>query len=64
MISLYAGFDVLEEDYTGSQDGLHAFEVHDLLQDTRYLWNRIRNYVKPNPSTLSAHTFRVRPILQ
>jgi hypothetical protein len=40
---------------------LQTFEVHDLPQDTRYLWTGIGNYVKPNPLTLSAHTFRVRP---
>jgi hypothetical protein len=41
---------------------LHAFEVHDLPQVTRYFWSGLRNYVNPNPLNLSAHTFRVRPI--
>jgi hypothetical protein len=57
-----AGFDVPEEDCSGSQHELPTLEVHDLPQDRRYLWSRIRNRVKPNPLTLSAHNFRVRPI--
>jgi hypothetical protein len=41
---------------------LHAFEVHDLPQVTRYLGRGIRTYVEPNPLNPSAPTFRMRPI--
>ncbi len=36
------------------------FQVHDLLDDARYIWNGPRNYVELNPHKLPAHIFRVR----
>jgi hypothetical protein len=35
--------------------GFHTFEVHDLPQDTRYLWSGIKSYVKTKPLTLRAY---------
>ena len=43
--------------------GLEAdetYQVHDLLNDARYLWQGRRNYVELNPSVVPAHIFRVR----
>jgi starch synthase (maltosyl-transferring) len=36
------------------------YQVHDLLSDTRYLWNGPRNYVEINPQMVSGHIFRLR----
>ena len=37
-----------------------AYEVHDLLNDARYIWRGRRNYVELDPQTQPAHIFRVR----
>lgn len=37
-----------------------TYQVHDLLTDTRYIWDGGRNYVELNPHTVPAHIFRVR----
>ncbi|MEA2453667.1 MAG: hypothetical protein QOG04_2377 [Actinomycetota bacterium] len=34
-----------------------AFEVHDLLSDTRFVWNGPSNYVRLDPNVESAHVF-------
>jgi starch synthase (maltosyl-transferring) len=39
----------------------HAFQVHDLLGDGRYLWQGARNYVELFPESLPAHILHVRP---
>ena len=36
------------------------FQVHDLMDDARYLWNGARNFVQLDPNTLPAHIFRLR----
>ena len=36
-------------------------EVHDLLDDSRYIWHGRRNYVELDPATRPAHIFRVAP---
>ncbi len=36
------------------------FEVHDLLNDHRYLWHGPRNYVELDPAITQAHIFRLR----
>ncbi|MEX2374385.1 MAG: alpha-1,4-glucan--maltose-1-phosphate maltosyltransferase, partial [Dehalococcoidia bacterium] len=36
------------------------FEVHDLLNDSRYLWYGAHNYVELNPAVSQAHIFRLR----
>jgi starch synthase (maltosyl-transferring) len=36
------------------------YQVHDLLTDSRYLWNGPRNYVELNPQVTPAHIFTVR----
>jgi starch synthase (maltosyl-transferring) len=43
----------------GAVDG-DAYQVHDLLTDTRYLWHGRRNYVELDPFVQPAHVFRVR----
>ena len=37
-----------------------VYQVHDLLNDARYLWHGPRNYVELNPQIQPAHIFRVR----
>jgi len=41
-------------------EGSHAFQVHDLLGEGRYLWKGPRNFVKLTPGSLPAHIFYVR----
>jgi len=36
------------------------FQVHDLLDNRRYLWNGSRNFVQLKPHTAPAHIFRLR----
>lgn len=36
------------------------YQMHDLLDDTRYLWNGPRNFVQLNPSIIPAHIFCLR----
>ena len=43
----------------GSIEG-DTYQVHDLLNDARYLWHRGANYVELNPEMQPAHVFRVR----
>ena len=37
-----------------------SFQAHDLLTDSRYLWQGTRNYVELNPHVLPAHILRIR----
>jgi starch synthase (maltosyl-transferring) len=41
-------------------DSRRAYQLHDLLTDTRYLWSGPTNYVELNPVVRSAHVFRLR----
>ena len=41
-------------------DPAHAFQVHDLLGEGRYLWHGARNYVELVPESLPAHILHVR----
>jgi starch synthase (maltosyl-transferring) len=41
-------------------DPAHAFQVHDLLGEGRYLWQGARNYVELIPESLPAHILHVR----
>jgi starch synthase (maltosyl-transferring) len=41
-------------------DPAQPYQVHDLLTDTRYLWQGARNYVELDPQKIPAHIFRVR----
>lgn len=41
-------------------DANHAFQVHDLLAEGRYLWQGARNYLELVPESLPAHIFRAR----
>ena len=36
------------------------YQVHDLLGETRYLWQGPRNFVELHPSVVPAHVFRIR----
>ncbi len=40
------------------------FQVHDLLSDTRYLWQGDRNYVALNPQIMPAHVFVIRSFVR
>ncbi len=37
-----------------------SYQVHDLMNDARYLWNGSRNYVEIDPQVTPAHIFRLR----
>jgi len=37
-----------------------SFQVHDLLDDKRYLWHGQRVFVKLEPSISPAHIFKIR----
>ena len=41
-------------------DPHHSYQMHDLLTDSRYLWNGERNYVELHPEKLNAHIFALR----
>jgi starch synthase (maltosyl-transferring) len=41
-------------------DPSRAYQVHDLIDDNRYLWHGSRSYVEIDPSKTPAHIFRVR----
>jgi len=41
-------------------DHEQPYQVHDLLNDARYLWHGSRNYVELNPHVVPAHIFAVR----
>ena len=41
-------------------DEKHAFQAHDLLSGSRYLWQGSRAYAELTPETLPAHIVRVR----
>jgi starch synthase (maltosyl-transferring) len=41
-------------------DAHQAYQVHDLLTDTRYLWQGSHNYVELDPEKIPGHIFRVR----
>ena len=49
----------LDLDALGVEEG-QAFEVHDLVTDTTYVWSGPHNYVRLDPLTEPAHVFRVR----
>jgi starch synthase (maltosyl-transferring) len=39
-----------------------SYEVHDLLDDRRFVWQGPRNYVELHPDVAAAHVFAVRPM--
>jgi starch synthase (maltosyl-transferring) len=41
-------------------EGHQTYQVHDLLTDTRYLWQGARNFVELDPQVMPGHIFRVR----
>jgi len=41
-------------------DPRQPYQMHDLLTDTRYVWQGSHNYVELNPQRLPAHIFRLR----
>jgi starch synthase (maltosyl-transferring) len=54
-----AGWVTLDLDSLGL-DPHHAYQVHDLLGEGRYLWQGARNYVELIPESLPAHILQVR----
>ncbi|HXH50256.1 MAG TPA: alpha-1,4-glucan--maltose-1-phosphate maltosyltransferase [Terriglobia bacterium] len=54
-----SGWLDLPLDYFGL-DPHQAFQAHDLLTDSRYLWQGTRNYVELNPHIMPAHILRIR----
>jgi starch synthase (maltosyl-transferring) len=41
-------------------DAHQPYQVHDLLSDTRFLWQGPKNYVELNPQVAPAYIFRIR----
>ena len=41
-------------------DAARSYQVHDVLNDARYLWNGSRNYVELGPQQHQANVFVVR----
>ena len=41
-------------------DAEHPFQAHDLLGESRFLWNGPRNFVELDPRICPAHIFRMR----
>ena len=41
-----------------------SYQVHDLLNDARYVWNGEKNYVELNPAKTPAHIFRLRRLVR
>lgn len=37
----------------------HPYQMHDLLNDERYLWNGMHNYIELNPQISTAHIFKL-----
>ena len=37
-----------------------SYQMHDMLSDSRYLWQGGRNYVELSPQIMPAHIFRIR----
>jgi starch synthase (maltosyl-transferring) len=54
-----SGWLDLPLDYFGL-DSHQAFQAHDLLTDSRYLWQGTRNFVELNPHSMPAHILRIR----
>lgn len=42
-----------------SIDPHHPYQMHDLLNDERYLWSGTRNYIELNPQVSQAHIFKL-----
>ncbi|MFP4598084.1 MAG: maltotransferase domain-containing protein [Persicimonas sp.] len=45
-------------------DGGASFQVHDLIDDGRYIWQGHRNYIELNPHVCPTHVFKVREKLR
>jgi starch synthase (maltosyl-transferring) len=54
-----SGWLDLPLDYFGL-DPQQPFQAHDLLTDSRYLWQGTRNFVELNPHSMPAHILRIR----
>ncbi len=54
-----AGWITLDPGALGLEQG-HAFEVHDLLSGSRFLWTGPREYVELTPLSLPGHILLVR----
>ncbi len=53
-----SGWLELPEDVPGQAE--HAFQVHDLLSDVRFLWQGRRNWIAIDPQAAPAQIFRLR----
>jgi starch synthase (maltosyl-transferring) len=54
-----SGWVELPLDMLGVQ-GEQPYQMHDLLGDSRFIWNGARNYVELDPQVAPAHIFRLR----
>lgn len=54
------GFVDLDLEALGVVDDGDAYQVHDVLGGTRYLWSGRRNYVELDPAAMPAHIFVLR----
>ena len=54
-----SGWVDLPLDMLGVQ-GEQPYQMHDMLSDSRFIWNGARNYVELDPQVAPAHVFRLR----
>lgn len=53
-----SGWVKLPEELMPAHEG-HTLEMHDLMDDNHYRWNRQWNYVELDPRLMPAHIFRI-----
>jgi starch synthase (maltosyl-transferring) len=55
----HAGWVTLDLDSMGLEPG-HPYQVHELIGESRHLWNGARNYVELDPKSFPVHVLRIR----
>jgi starch synthase (maltosyl-transferring) len=57
-VNKQTGWVKLPETLMPAHEG-HTLEMHDLMDDSHYRWNRQWNYVELDPQLISAHIFHI-----
>ncbi len=57
--NVQSGWLELDLDFVGCEPA-HAFQMHDLLSNQRYLWQGSRHFIRLDPHSVPAHVFVVR----
>ncbi|WP_332742186.1 alpha-1,4-glucan--maltose-1-phosphate maltosyltransferase [Hydrogenophaga sp.] len=58
-----AGWVELDQDSFGIKDG-QAYQLHDLLSDSHFIWHGARNFVSLDPQRSPVHVMELRPRLK